>query len=76
MYLDAEEFQVFFVIRAHDAVGAQQWFAVNLEANHGEMAIRKAQSGVAGGGKTEQAIGPMVNGQDGFFCKCTHGQVC
>jgi hypothetical protein len=31
------------------------------------MAVGETQSHVAGGGKTEQAIGPMVYCQDGFF---------
>jgi hypothetical protein len=36
------------------------------------VAIRKAQSLVAGGGEAEQAVGPVVNAQDTFFEKCAH----
>ena len=48
-------------------------FAVHLQADHGEMAVGKAQRGVARGGEAEKAVSPVVNGQDAFFEKGTHG---
>lgn len=46
-----------FVVGAHDAVGAQQRFAVFLaQANHGEVAVRKARAYVTRGGEAEQAM--------------------
>jgi hypothetical protein len=57
-----------FIIGTGNAVGTQQGFAVvTPQANHGEMAIGKAQRLIAGGGETEQTIGPVVNTQDFFF---------
>ena len=50
-HLDAEEFQVFVVVGAGDAVGARQRLAVDLEADHHELAVVKAQTGVARGPK-------------------------
>jgi hypothetical protein len=72
-HLDAEEFKVLFVIGAGDRIGAQQRFAVvTTQADHGEVAIGKAQRLVACGGEAEQAVGPVVNAQYAFFKKSTH----
>ena len=61
-----------FVVGADDAVGAQQRLAVDTQTNHGEVAVRKAQSHVAGGGEAEQAVGPVVNRQHGFVIESAH----
>jgi hypothetical protein len=37
------------------------------------VTIRKAQGLVAGGGEAEQAIGPVVDAENAFFEKSTHG---
>ena len=61
-HLDAQKLQVLFVVGAGNAVGAQERLApVLTQANHGEVAIRKTQARVAGGGKAEQAVGPVVH---------------
>ena len=61
-HFDAQKLQMFFVVWTHDAVGAQQGFAVvAAQANHGEVAVGKTQSLVARGGKAEQAVCPVMN---------------
>ena len=42
-HLDAEEFQLFLVVRAGHGIGAQQRLAVDLEADHGELAVQEAK---------------------------------
>ena len=64
-----------FVIGADDAVSAQQRFIVYTQADHREVAVGKAQSLVAGGGETKQAVGPMVDGQNFFFLESAHGGI-
>ena len=63
-HLDAEELQHVLVVGAGHAVGAQQRPAVDLEAEHGELAVLEAEPGVAGGGEGEQRVGPVMNGED------------
>jgi hypothetical protein len=41
--LDAQEFEVLFVVRAREAVGANQRLAVDFEAHHRELAIFEAK---------------------------------
>jgi hypothetical protein len=36
------------------------------------VAVREAQSHVAGGGEAEQAVGPVVNRQHGFVIEGAH----
>ncbi|MNS82488.1 hypothetical protein D3C72_1162340 [compost metagenome] len=74
-HLDAQELQVLLVVRAHDAVGAQQGLVVDLQADHREMTVREAQRRVARGGEGEQAVGPVVDAQDAFFAECTHTEL-
>jgi hypothetical protein len=72
-HLDAQKFEVFFVVGAGNRVGPQQRFAVVLaQADHGEVAVRKTQGLVTRGGEAEQSVGPVVNAQNAFFEKCTH----
>ena len=73
LHLDAQKLQMLFVISADDAVSAQQRFFVHAQPDHREMAVRKTQSLVAGGGETKQAVGPMVDGQNFFFLESAHG---
>jgi hypothetical protein len=74
-HLDAQELEVLLVVRAHDAVGAQQGLVVDLQADHREMTVREAQRRVARGGEGEQAVGPVVDAQDAFFAECTHTEL-
>ena len=68
LHLDAQKLQMVFVIGADDAVGPQQRLAaLAAQADHGEVAIGKAQGLVAGGGKAEKSVGPVVDAQDLFF---------
>jgi hypothetical protein len=51
---DAQKFKVLFIIGTGNAVSAQQGFAiVTPQANHGEMAIGKAECLISCGGETE-----------------------
>ena len=61
-----------FVIGAGDGVGAQQVLAIHLQADHGEVTVGEAQRCIAGGGKREKTVGPVVNRQHAFFEKSTH----
>jgi hypothetical protein len=63
-HLDAEEFEVFVVIGAGDAVGAGQRTALLRQADHHELTIDEAQAGIAGGAKAEQGIVPVMNRKD------------
>ncbi|MCY1550961.1 hypothetical protein D9M68_872560 [compost metagenome] len=64
---------MFGVVGAGDAVGAQQRLLVHAQADHGEVPVGETQRLVAGGGETEQAVGPVVHAQHALFQKCTHG---
>jgi hypothetical protein len=39
------------------------------------MTIAKAQRGVSGGGERKKTVSPVVNGENLFFVKSTHGIV-
>jgi hypothetical protein len=43
------------------AVGAHQRAAADLEADHREFPVLEAKAGIAGCGKTEQGVGPMLD---------------
>ena len=62
--LDAEEFEFVLVIGARHAVGAQQRPALDLEADHRELAVLEAEAGIAGGGEAEKRIGPVPDGKN------------
>src|SRR5205085_6283080 len=74
-HLDAQELEVLLVVRADDAVGAQQRLVVDLEADHREVTVGKAQRGVARGGEGEQLVGPVVHAQHAFLVQCAHREV-
>ena len=42
-HLDAQEFKVFLVVRAHDAVSAKQGLVIDAQTDHGEVAVAEAQ---------------------------------
>jgi hypothetical protein len=45
---------MFFVVCAGNTVSPKQWLArFSAKADHGEVAIREAQTGIAGGGKAK-----------------------
>uniref|UniRef100_A0A0R3QHZ1 4Fe-4S Mo/W bis-MGD-type domain-containing protein n=1 Tax=Brugia timori TaxID=42155 RepID=A0A0R3QHZ1_9BILA len=74
-HLDAQELEVLLVVRAHDAVGAQQRLVVDAQADHREVAVGETQRRVARGGEGEQAVGPVVDAQDLLFAECTHTEL-
>src|SRR5689334_17019956 len=59
-HLDAQELEMFLVVRARDAVGAQEWPVVDLEPHHHELPVLEAQARVAGGGEGELVVRPML----------------
>ena len=71
-HLDAQKFEVFFVVGAGDAVGAQQRLGISLQANHGEVAIAEAQGRVARGGEAEQFVCPVVHAKHACLVECAH----
>jgi hypothetical protein len=70
--LDREKLQFFLVIGARHAVGAQQGAAVDLEADHRELAVLEAKAGIAGGGEAEKRIGPVPDGKNFLSMECAH----
>ena len=60
--LNTEEFEFLIVVRASDAVGAHKRLAIDVHANHDEMAVLKFESRVACGLKAEKRVVPMVDG--------------
>ncbi len=60
LHLDAEKFQMVGMVGTGNAVGAHQRLALDFQANHDELAIFKAQAGVARGAEAEQGIVPVV----------------
>ena len=72
LHLDREEFEVFFVIRARNAIGAQQRLLADLQADHGELAVAEAERRVARGREAEEIIGPVVNAEDALVIEVAH----
>ena len=73
-HLDAEELQRLLVVGADDGVRAQQRLVIHPQADHGEVAVGKAQAGRARAGEGEQAVGPVVDGEDFLFVESSHGE--
>ena len=71
--LDREELQLFLVIGAGHAEGAQQRTAVDLQADHGELAVLESEAGIAGGPEAEKRIGPVLDGKNFLSIERTHG---
>src|SRR3546814_15135132 len=55
------------------SVGAQQRPALDLQADHRELAIGEPEAGVAGGREAEQRVGPMVDAEHGLGVQVAHG---
>ena len=70
--LDAEEFQLVLVIGAGHAVGAQQRAALDLEPDHGKLAVLETKAGIAGGGEAEKRIGPVPDRKNFLSMECAH----
>ncbi len=71
-HLDRKKFEPVLVIGAGDTVGAQQRLLADLQPDHGEFAVAKAERGVAGGGEGEQRIGPVMDAQNAFLVEIAH----
>src|SRR3546814_18429410 len=61
--LDAKEFEVFFVVRAGDAVGPHQRLAFDFQADHDEVAVMKPQGRIARGGEGKKRIVPVAHAE-------------
>src|SRR3954447_12970220 len=49
------------MIGAGHAVGAHQWATIDLQTDHGELAVKETKAGITGGGEAEKRIGPMTD---------------
>src|SRR5262245_15684701 len=72
LHLDGEEFELVFVIRAGDAVGAQQRLLADLQPDHGELAVAEAERGIARGGEGEEIVGPVMDAGDALLVQIAH----
>ena len=52
------------MVGAGDAVGAHQRLALDFQTQHHEMAVVKAQAGIAGGLEREQRVVPVADAED------------
>ena len=84
-HLDAQELEVLLVIRAGDAVGAQQRTVIDVESHHHELPVLESQARVPRGGERELCIGPMMyledalrsySSQDTVTCRIFNGAEC
>jgi hypothetical protein len=71
-HLDRKEFEPVLVIGAGDAVGAQQRLLTDLQPDHGEFAVAKAERGMTRGGEAEQCVGPVMNADNAFLIEVAH----
>src|ERR1700738_3425283 len=71
-HLDREEFEPVLVIGAGDAVGAQQRLLADFQADHREFAVAETERRIAGGGETEQIIGPVMDAENAFLVEIAH----
>ena len=70
-HLDAEEFEVLFVVRTGDAVCPHEGPAIHFEADHQKMPVLEAQRRAARGREGEERFVPMMNAEyalGGKFC--------
>src|SRR5882672_10994025 len=70
--LDAVKLEVLLVVRAGQAVGAQQRPAFHFQADHHAVAVFEAQAAVAGGGEAAERVGPVADTQHGFAVDLAH----
>src|SRR5258708_36725871 len=61
------------MVGARHAVGAHQGTAIELDADHGELSILEAETGIAGRGEAEKRIGPMPDSKNFLSIECAHG---
>src|SRR5581483_608567 len=59
-YLDAEELEVLFMVRARNAISAQQRPLVDLEADHDELPVLEPKRCITCGREGELSICPVV----------------
>ena len=71
--LDAEKLEVLLVVGADNAVGAQQRFVVDPQADHREVTVAKAKRRITGGGERKKLVGPVVDGKNPFLVESAHG---
>jgi len=72
--LDGEELQLVDIVRAGDRVGAEHRLALDLEADHRELAAGEAETLVAGRPEAEQLVGPMMHRQYGLVSQRAHAE--
>ena len=60
-YLDAEELEFFFVVRARDRIGTHQRLAVDHQADHHEVPALEAQARRARAGEGEERFVPVMD---------------
>ena len=72
-HLDAQKFQMVFIVGADDAVGPEQRLVIDAQTNHGEVPVAKTHGLVACGGEGEKFVCPVVDGQHTFFVEGAHG---
>jgi hypothetical protein len=71
-HLDREELELVLVIGAGHGIGAQQRAALDLEPDHGELAVEEAERRVPGRLEAEQGIGPVMDAQHLFGHEIAH----
>jgi hypothetical protein len=64
---------VLFVIRARQAISAEQRLAIDFEADHGELAVFETERGIARASEAEQRVGPVMDAKNGLRIKVAHG---
>src|ERR1700674_697209 len=72
LYLDAEKFQRFFIVRAGNAIGPGQRSPIDLETHHQEVAVMEAQSRVTCRPETKKSLIPVMHGKHTFGVKSRH----
>src|SRR5688572_1522448 len=71
-HLDGEELELLLVVRACHRLGAQQRLALDLEADHRELAVLEPEPGIAGGREAEKVVGPMADREDPLLIQIAH----
>jgi hypothetical protein len=63
------------MVGARHAVGAEQRAPVDLETDHGKLAVLEAEAGIACRPEAEQRIGPVLDGKNFLTIKRAHGSL-
>ncbi len=74
--LDGEELEFLLVIGRHHAVGPQQRPALDLDADHRELAVPEAESRIARRAEGEERVGPVVDRQNALLVELAHRLRC